>query len=405
MEAFSCPQCGASLDSGTIKGSTVECPYCHSAVIVPPELRPAPPPPPTQRWQPQPQVFSGQEQPARKKSLSLVQLIAIFGIAIFFFALFMLLPSKSRHEPKRTAYQMPSPPTIPTPPQVGEIPDDYALTFGGEGTGAGLFKDAQEVAVDGAGNIYVSDETLRIQKFDSNGKFLSLWTIPQSTEYYSKVRGGPDRLLADREGRVYAVIGGVALKFDGATGELLGAAHGTDYIVDAALKADGGMVVVSAKGEDDELVILDAKGRATKRVHQFISSQLDKQIPVQGVKVAVDGVGNIYGIYALGSLYGTFSYDNEDLAVFRFNSDGRYVNRFSGGGKEPGQFESPNAIAVDSQSNVYVCDLTVGIHVFAPDGRYLRRIKSPFWAQAMAFDAAGNLYLVGDNKVAKLELK
>jgi hypothetical protein len=403
MEAFSCPQCGASLEAGPIKSLTVECPYCHSAVIVPPELRSAPPPPPI-HYSPPP-VFSGYEPPARKKSLSFVQLIAIFGIAIFFFVLFILLPSRSSREPKRTAYQMPSPPTIPTPPKAGRLPNDSALTFGGEGTGQGLFKGAQEVAVDGAGNVYVSDDTLRIQKFDSQGKFLSLWTIPQSTEYYSKVRGGPDRLLADREGRVYAVINGVVLKFDGANGELLGAAHGTDYIVDAALKADGGMAVVSAKGEDEELVILDAKGKATKRVHQFISSQLDKQIPVEGVKVAVDGVGNVFGIYAIGSLYGEFSYDNEDLAVFRFTADGKYVNRFSGGGNEPGQFQSPNAIAVDSQGNVYVCDLTIGIHVFASDGRYLKKINTPFWTQGIAFDAAGDLFVVGDNKVAKIELK
>ncbi|HEY0545450.1 MAG TPA: hypothetical protein VGC91_08755 [Pyrinomonadaceae bacterium] len=402
MEVFSCPQCGASLESEPIKGSTVECPYCHSAVIVPPELRPAPPP--SIHYSPPP-VFSGYEPPSSRQNLSFVRVVALCVVLIFGFMLLMLFVWNPKSKTSTYSYRPPTPPTIPNPPPAGRLPNDYALTFGGEGTGQGLFKDAQEVAVDGAGNIYVSDDTLRIQKFDSQGKFLSLWTIPQSTEYYSKVRGGPARLLADREGRVYAVIGGVVLKFDGATGEALGAAHGTDYIVDAALKADGGMAVVSAKGEDDELVILDAKGKATKRVHQFISSQLDKRIPVEAVKVAVDGVGNVFGIYALGSVYGEFYYDNEDLAVFRFTADGRYVNRFSGGGKEPGQFESPNAIAVDSQGDVYVSDLTVGIHVFSPDGRYLKKINAPFWTQSMAFDAAGNLFVVGDNKVAKIELR
>ncbi len=395
MQAFSCPQCGASLESGPIKSVTVECPYCHSAVIVPPELRPAPPPS-------VPPLSGYASDDASKKSFSPVGVLALIIVGTLFFV-FLMFTLKPGRDPKPSSYRPTSlVPTIPTKPSAAPTP--YVLTFGGEGTGQGLFKDAQEVALDGAGNIYVSDDTLRIQKFDSQGKFLSLWTIPSSTQYFSKVRGGPDRLLADREGRVYVVIGGVVLKFDGATGESLGSAHGTDYIYDAALKADGGMAIVSGNGEDDELVVLDVKGKATKRVHQFISSQLDKQIPVEAIKVAVDGIGNVFGIYALGSLNGMFSYDYEDLAVFRFAADGRYVNRFSGGGKDPGQFDSPNAIAVDSQSNVYVCDLTKGIHVFTADGRYLKTLATPFWVQGMAFDTAGDLFVVGDNKVSKIEL-
>ncbi|MBC7909577.1 MAG: hypothetical protein H7Y30_03695, partial [Pyrinomonadaceae bacterium] len=165
---------------------------------------------------------------------------------------FIAMPGRDK---KPSSYAPPSisPKATPTP---------YVLTFGGEGTGAGLFQDAQEVAVDGSGNIYVSDDTLRIQKFDAQGKFLSLWEIPSETKYFSKIRGGPDKLLADREGKIYVVIGGVALKYDGANGEWLGAASGSDYIFDATLKADGGMVAVSAKGHDDELVVLDAKGKA-----------------------------------------------------------------------------------------------------------------------------------------------
>ena len=36
--AFQCPNCGASLDYGGAD-LTIECPYCHTAVIVPEELR------------------------------------------------------------------------------------------------------------------------------------------------------------------------------------------------------------------------------------------------------------------------------------------------------------------------------------------------------------------------------
>ncbi|MBV9959881.1 MAG: hypothetical protein JO360_15755 [Acidobacteria bacterium] len=388
MKAFSCPQCGASLESRPIDSSTVECPYCHSAVIVPPELRPAP-------------RNDHAEEEASKPGLSFVGKIgAIIGGTLF--VLFLVIIFKPENNPKQSSSRPQS--LLPQmSPKASPAPTPSVLTFG-EGTGPGLFKDAQEVAVDGAGNIYVSDDTQRIQKFDAQGNFLKLWTIPTDTQYFTKIRGGPDRLLADREGRVYAVIGGVVLRFDGADGQFLGAARGSDYIYDAALKADGGMAIVSGQGEAEELVLMDAKGKATKRVHQFISSQLDKQIPVEAVKVAADGVGNIYGIYALGSIYGEHYYDNEDLAVFKFAADGRYINRFSGGGKEPGQFDSPNAIAVDSHGFVYVCDLTQGIHVFTEEGRYLKSLATPFWAQGMAFDAAGDLLVVGDNKVSRIKL-
>ena len=398
MKAFACPQCGASLESDAIYGATAECPYCHSTVIVPPELRPVPPPP----LPPAPPSFSSYEPDVvNKPPFSFPRAVGLIvaGVIVFiFFVVILMKPSGSPHTSSYT-------PLLPRPPistKANQKPN--VLTFGGKGTGPGLFQDAQEVAVDGAGNIFVSDDTLRVQKFNSQGEFVSLWTIPSSTQYFSKIRGGPDRLLADRQGRVYVVIGGVVLKYDGAKGEWLGAAHGSDYIYDASLKADGGTVVVSGKDDDDELVVLDAQGKAIKRVHQFISTQLDKKIPVEALKVAVDGVGNIFAIYALGSVYGEHYYDESDLVVFRFTADGKYVNRFGGGGSEPGQFAQPNAIAVDSKSRVYVCDLTRGISVFTADGRFVETLKTPFWAQGMAFDPAGDLLVVGDNKVSKLEL-
>ncbi len=392
MKTFSCPQCGGSLEAGPITNPTVECPYCHSAVIVPPELRPPPPTPSFRSFEP---------EPPKPVAFSFPKAISILVASAFVFILLILIIAR----PGGTARSTYSAPPIKQPTfSPKATPSPYVFTFGGEGTGQGLFQDAQEVAVDGNGNIYVSDETKRIQKFDSNGQFLSLWNVPSTTRNYSKVNGGPDKLLADRSGNVFVVIGGVVLKYDGANGKALGEAQGSEYVYDAALKAEGGMVIVSGNSQNDELVVLDAYGKAIKRVPKFISGQLDKQVPVEALKVAVDGVGNIFGIYALGSVYGEHYYDNEDLAVFRFTPEGKYVNRFSGGGKEPGQFSSPTAIAVDNQSRVYVCDLTEGISIFTADGRYLENLKTPFWVQGMAFDSAGDLLVVSNNKVSKLDL-
>jgi sugar lactone lactonase YvrE len=362
-------------------------------VIVPLELRPVIPAP-----QPTP-VFGGYEPTKTSKpSFSFVKAVVLLvGVTIFAVVWIAITVKPSRVTTPSTYL----PPRSQTSPKA--TPTPYLFTFGGEGTGQGLFQNAQEVAVDGAGNIYVTDDTLRVQKFDAKGRFLSLWTLPSATRYSAKVSGGPDRLLADRDGRVYVVIGGAVLRYD-QDGKLLGVVNGSDYAYDATLKADGGMVIVSGNSADDQLVVLDAKGKAVKRVHRFISAQLDKQIPVEALKVAVDGVGNIFGIYALGSVYGEHWYDSSDLAVFRFTADGIYVDRFGGGGNAAGQFKMPNAIAVDSQSRVYVCDRSDGIHVFTSDGRYMETVKTLSWVDGMTIDMAGDLLVVGNNKVSRLVL-
>jgi DNA-directed RNA polymerase subunit RPC12/RpoP/tetratricopeptide (TPR) repeat protein len=43
-ETFSCPACSAPLIIASPKDLHIRCPYCGSTVVVPPELRPAPPP-------------------------------------------------------------------------------------------------------------------------------------------------------------------------------------------------------------------------------------------------------------------------------------------------------------------------------------------------------------------------
>jgi hypothetical protein len=51
-----------------------------------------------------------------------------------------------------------------------------AFTFGGEGTGSGLFSDARNIAIDNKNNVYVSDfKTGLIQKFDADGNYLTGW--------------------------------------------------------------------------------------------------------------------------------------------------------------------------------------------------------------------------------------
>jgi len=91
----------------------------------------------------------------------------------------------------------------------------YVTQWGGKGTGNGQFDSPVGVAVDGAGNVYVSDSgNNRIQKFSSDGKFLLKWG-GKGEGHGQFLR--PAGLAVDKAGVVYVVDAGNCRiqKFDG----------------------------------------------------------------------------------------------------------------------------------------------------------------------------------------------
>jgi DNA-binding beta-propeller fold protein YncE len=82
-------------------------------------------------------------------------------------------------------------------------PDGRALaTWGTKGNGDGQFDDHTSVAVDpGMNEIYVADpRNKRIQIFDSNGKFLAKWPVPE----WQRLYGFEDLAIDSKTGRLYA---------------------------------------------------------------------------------------------------------------------------------------------------------------------------------------------------------
>jgi len=67
---------------------------------------------------------------------------------------------------------------LPVETPVGELgTGQFILQWGSQGSGPGQFEEPADVAVDDEGNVYVADlGNKRVQKFDSNGKFLAAWT-------------------------------------------------------------------------------------------------------------------------------------------------------------------------------------------------------------------------------------
>ena len=221
-----------------------------------------------------------------------------------------------------------------------------------------------------------------MQVFTREGEFITLWNIGNETPLTD--------LGANRTGTVYAVYESRIHRFDAATGTNNGqVTYAGDWGFDSiAMAADGGFVAAWYKSEDN-LVWFDAQGNATQVVENAISGQSgDSELDTT---VAVDGLGNVYAL-------GTF---NE--AVFKYSPDGQYVNRFGGGGNEPGQFQAAHAIAVDAQGRVYVSDIK-GIQVFDADGRYLDVLPVDGFAFDLAFTDDNHLLVVAKTQVIEYEL-
>jgi DNA-binding beta-propeller fold protein YncE len=319
----------------------------------------------------------------------LILIIPLFGIGAGIIAMIASVAPMFLSGNKNTNSSTRPTPTLTATPRGATHPEpEFAtvlLKFGSEGIGAGMFTDARSIALDAAGNIYVGEYSGgRIQVFDAAGEFVTQWTANPKMP----LRG----LAADRRGTVYVVQSGQIQKFEGLTGTSLGEikyGEGGGFD-DIAATADGGLVCVWSRNTDD-ILKLDANGKVLRTIKAAISSVTDRS--ELNTRVAADGLGNIYAL-------GTFN-----NAIFKFGSDGKYINKFGGEGDKPGQLRAPHAIAVDGRGKVYVSDIK-GVQVFDPDGRYLGVFKPGGGnASGMIFNDKNELFVVDRTKVVKVALR
>jgi ribosomal protein L7/L12/outer membrane protein assembly factor BamB len=254
-------------------------------------------------------------------------------------------------------------------------------SFGGEGSGPGLFDDPRLIAVNPAGEVFVADYSDgRVQKFDASGKFQFLWNTGDDS--YLNGMG------TDRSGNVFVLNRGQIWKYDGSTGKLLGQlASDSERRFDAlATTLDGGLM---AAADSQDILRFNSDG-------QVVFSLADTGVALSGKPegindIAVDGLGNIYLI------------GDDTSTIYKYAPDGQLLARFGSEGDEPGQFRSPETIAVDGQGRIYVSDFK-GIQVFATDGRYLGKFNVQGFAYGLDFTDQGELWVV-TNKPQATEYK
>lgn len=246
---------------------------------------------------------------------------------------------------------------------------DEILRFGGDGIGAGRFKDNREVAIDGNGRIYSADYNGgRIQVFDSDGKFITQWIADPRMNLYG--------LAADRKGNVFIANNKGIFAYEGESGKLLQKVESVNPR-GLAVTLDGKIVYTTNKGiivvDNNLKSLLDLKdaGERANAAGGFSA-------------VAVDGNGNIYAL------------DQQNKDICKFSPDGKFLNRF------PSLSSSPNAIAVDPKGRIFVAN-TSNIIALDENGRSLKSFGAT-QAFGLAFDDQGSLLVASRPFVVKYRL-
>jgi peptidylamidoglycolate lyase len=178
---------------------------------------------------------------------------------------------------------------------------------------------ATGVDVDAHDNVYVFHRNpgMPIMAFDRHGKFLRAWGQGMFTTTHF--------LRVDRDGNVWVTDRGAqqALKFNN-QGKLL--------------------MTIGKKG---------VTGDNTSR--EFFNGLADIAFAKNGDIFIADGEG-------------------PNTRVVKYSKDGTFIKWWGGKGTEPGQFDQPHSIAIDSKGRVYVADRSNNrIQIFDQDGKFLNQ--------------------------------
>ena len=188
-------------------------------------------------------------------------------------------------------------------------------SFGSQGSGHGQFNDPRGVAVDDGGNILVVDkDNNRIQKFTSDGKFIT---------------------AVGRKGNK-------PLEFDRPMGIAIHPLNKKVYVTESS---------------NHRIQILNSDLTFSSTLGSFGSDNGQFQDPWD---VAFDSTGNVYVA------------DSANHCIQVFTAEGDFLRKFGKQGKGNGELNYPSGISIDRDNVVYVAeDSNYRVSVFTSQGEFL----------------------------------
>ena len=266
--------------------------------------------------------------------------------------------------------------------------------WGQSGRGPGEFVYPRAIAYDGDG-FFVVDRAGRVQRLDSNGRFIVGWQMPKFE------RGKPVGLTVGPDGNLWVpdthynrvVVfdpGGRVVREFGGFGEAPG-----QFILptDIAFDRDG-LVYVSEYGGNDRVQVFDQQGRFVRVIGRS-GRRVDELARPQSIVIRDDEL---------------FIADACNHRISVWSLDGRHLRNLGRVGSAPGAFRFPYGLDLDREGMLVVCEFGnnrvqridprdgTPLGTWGRPGRAPGELATPW---AVAVDNAGRIVTVdgGNNRL------
>jgi DNA-binding beta-propeller fold protein YncE len=225
----------------------------------------------------------------------------------------------------------------------------FLLEWGSYGAGNGQFKEPRAIAVEfgpgSTGAIYVADtENERIQKFRSDGAFITAWgTAGEGRGQF----GAPAGIGVDGDSNVYVTDADLNRIQIFTSGGAFTLRYGSEGDAPGQFEAPLGIGQIGPPS----LVLVADQGN--NRIQSFdFNGRFVRQ---WGGKGQGDGqFDDPWGVAVGGGRAFVTDHDNNRVQVFGVT--GEFAGTFGSRGNGPGEFDHPTGIAVDHDRGIYVVD-------------------------------------------------
>ena len=270
---------------------------------------------------------------------------------------------------------------------------EFVGQLGENGLDRGELVDPGGVAVDGSGNVFVSQgsviQTVHMHKFRTDGTFVLRWGYTGSDD---KEFHWPQHVAVDALGNVYVAdtLNDRIQKFD-TDGNFLGK-WGFSGSADGQFSDPTGVAVAPS----EHVYVVDKNNR---RVQTFTSDgEFIAKWGSQGVgdgqfsnpiDIAADASGNLYVTDWFRDI------------IQKFGPSGNFITKWGSDGSGDGEFYDMRGVATDAEGNVYVTDMSLDrVQKFTSDGTFITKWGSSGHGdgefngpQGIDVDALGNVYV------------